>query len=65
MKIVGHKNNLFTTLVGPSHSDKYPYGIPRDHLSGWANLSRKIISIKSDHYFHLGSFFQMAISLLV
>ena len=50
MKIVWHKHNLMiSSSVGTSILDDYSYEIPNEYLSGWGNLSGKIISIKRNH----------------
>ena len=50
-KIVWYKHNLIISSVGSDHPDQYSYEIPHEYLSGWENLSEKIISIKHKHYF--------------
>ena len=63
MKILWHKHSLMiSSSVG---SAQYSWGISYEYLTGWGNLSRKIISIKRNHYSNLVFFFfQVAISLL-
>ena len=50
-KIVWYKHNLIISSVGSDHPDQYSYVIPHKYLSGWENLSEKIISTKHKHYF--------------
>ena len=40
------EQRVTTILVGSGHPDRYSYEIPNEYLSGWGNLSGKIISIK-------------------
>ena len=50
MKIVLHKYNLMTSSsVGSGHPGKYSYEILHEYLSGWGNLSGKIVLIKRNH----------------
>ena len=44
-------HNLIVSSVGSGHPDQYSYEIPYEYLSGWENLSDKIISPKRKHYF--------------
>ena len=37
------------SLVRSGHPVKYSYEIPHESLSGWGNLSGKIIPIKRNH----------------
>ena len=55
MKILWHKHSLMiSSSVG---SAQYSWGISYEYLTGWGNLSRKIISIKRNHYSNLVFFF--------
>ena len=57
MNIVWHKHNLMiTSWVGSGHPGKDSHEIPHESLSGWGNLSGKIISIKRNHYSNLRFF---------
>ena len=50
MEIVWNKPNLIiSSSVSFGHPDKYSYGILHEHLSGWRNLSKKIIFIKCNY----------------
>ena len=35
--------------VGSGHPDKWSYETAHEHLSGWGNLSKKLILIKRNH----------------
>ena len=37
---------MISSLFGFRHPDEYSYEIPHEYLSGWGNLSEKIILIK-------------------
>ena len=50
MKIVLHKHDLMiSSSVSSGHPDKYPYEILHEDLSGWGDISGKIIPIKRSH----------------
>ena len=40
---------MISSSVGSGYPGKDSYEIPHENLSGWANLSEKIISIKHNH----------------
>ena len=40
---------MISSSVGFGHSGKYSSEIPYEYLSGWENLSGKMISIKRNH----------------
>ena len=40
---------MIPSSVCSGHPGKYSYEIPHEYLSGWGNLSGKIISIKRNH----------------
>ena len=42
-------DNLIISSVGSDHRVQYSYEIPHEYLSGWENLSEKIISAKRKH----------------
>ena len=44
---------MLSSSVGSGHPDRYSYEIPHEYLSGWGNLSGRIISIKRNHYSNL------------
>ena len=50
MKIVLYKPNLIIpSSVSYGHPNKYSYEIPHEYLSGWENISEKIIIVKRNH----------------
>ena len=50
MKKVWYKHNIIICLsVSSGHFDKYSYEVSHEYLSGWENLTGKIISIKRNH----------------
>ena len=40
---------MISSSVGSGHPGNHSYEIPHEYLSGWANLSGKIISNKHNH----------------
>ena len=47
---------MITSSVDSGHPSKDSHEIPHESLSGWGNLSGKIISIKRNHYSNLRFF---------
>ena len=59
MRIVWHKHNLMiSSSVSSGYPGNYSYEIPHEYLSGWGNLSGKMISIKRNHWSNLDFFFK-------